>query len=480
MAESTAGGALQPAKEAQGVVPPQNIEAEASVLGSILLEGRELFEIVADKLQTADFYRVTNGKIFSAMIDLFKTGDAIDALTISNRLEEKKDLEDVGGASYLTELAGRVPSTSNFESYVDIVQEKATLRRLISVSSEISRSAFAEADQVTTIVDVAEKRLFEVADTFHREAFINLSEVLSESFERIEKMHENKGELRGIPTGYRSLDAKLSGLQGSDLVVLAARPSMGKTALALNIARNAAVQARVSVGIFSLEMSKEQLVDRLLVMEAGVDAWKLRTGHLAEPDFPKLASAMDALSKSKIHIDDTPGLSVMEMRARARRLQASAQLDLLIVDYLQLMEGSSSRGPDNRVQEISEISRFLKALARELKIPVLAISQLSRAVEQRPDRVPELSDLRESGAIEQDADVVMFIYRDEYYHPSDSDKPTDKPNVAEIFIKKHRNGPTGKAELYFSADKQKFTDLKRESSSSDEDEDDKSPPGLGR
>lgn len=442
----------------EGVVPPQNLEAEASVLGSILLEGT-LMESVADQLTPGDFYRQANGKIYQAMLDLFAENEPVDALTISNKLEEKKELEGAGGAAYLAELSGGVPTTANFTTYVGIVSKKSTLRRLVSASREIGELALGEDDEVTNIVDAAEQRLFQVAQQFNSVAFEPLRDVLSASFDRIDELHKDKGKLRGVPTGFRSLDSKLAGMQASDLLILAARPSMGKTALALNIARNAAVQSRVAVGIFSLEMSKEQLVDRLLVREAGVDGWKLRTGHLAERDFPKLAEAMDSLAGAKIFVDDAPSLTVMEMRSRARRLQAEHGLDLLIVDYLQLMEGSSSRSnADNRVQEVSEISRSLKALARELKIPVLALSQLSRAVEQHGNKnIPQLSHLRDSGSIEQDADVVMFIYRDDYYH-----QDSDKANIAEVLIKKHRNGPTGECDLYFHAEQQKFTDLKKE------------------
>lgn len=443
---------------AEAVVPPQNIEAEASVLGGILLEG-SLIEMVTDQLAATDFYRQAHGTIYSAMQVLFASVEPIDVLTVANKLEEMKQLEQIGGAAYLAELAGSVPSTANFATYGEIVAKKSTLRRLITASREISEMAMQESDEVVNIVDAAERRLFSVAEKYNTNAFSALRDVLSASFDRIDELHKDKGKLRGVPTGFASLDSKLAGLQPSDLIILAARPSMGKTTFALNIARNAAVKSRVSVGIFSLEMSKEQLTDRLLSLEAGVDAWKLRTGNLAENDFPKLASAMDTLSGAKIFVDDNASTSIMEMRARARRLQADTGLDLIIVDYLQLMEGSAgSRHSDNRVQEITEISRSLKALARELDVPVLALSQLSRAVESRPGNVPQLSDLRESGSIEQDADVVMFIYRDAYYNPKDS----EKPNVAEILIKKHRNGPTGEAELFFSPDQQKFTDLARQ------------------
>ena len=437
-------------------IPPQNLEAESSVLGAVLLD-HSLLERIIDQLTPGDFYRQAHAHIYEAMLALFSDGEPVDALTVANKLEGQKRLSAIGGAAYLAELSGAVPTTSNFQHYAQIVAKKATLRRLLSASRQISELAMAEGDDVTSVVDQAEKRLFSVAQHFNAQAFEPLKDVLSASFDRIDELHKNKGKLRGVPTGFASLDAKLAGLQPSDLIVLAARPSMGKTALALNIARNAAVKSRVSVGMFSLEMSKEQLVDRLLVLEAGVDAWKLRTGHLAERDFPKLATAMDSLASAKLYVDDNAQLSIMEMRARARRLQAEQGLDLLIVDYLQLMEGSAkNRGADNRVQEISEISRSLKGLARELKIPVVALSQLSREVEKRPGNVPQLADLRESGSIEQDADVVMFIYRDDMYR-----KDSERPNVADILIKKHRNGPTGQCELYFSGDRQKFTDLEK-------------------
>lgn len=469
--------AKPPVTKVEGIVPPQNLEAEASVLGSILLEGT-LMESVADQLTPGDFYRQAHGKIYQAMLDLFSENEPVDALTISNKLEEQKELESTGGAAYLAELSGGVPSTANFTTYIAIVSKKSTLRRLVSASREIGELAMGEDDEVTNIVDAAEKRLFQVAQQFNSVAFEPLKDVLSASFDRIDELHKDKGKMRGVPTGFRGLDSKLAGMQASDLLILAARPSMGKTALALNIARNAAVQSRVAVGIFSLEMSKEQLVDRLLVREAGVDGWKLRTGHLAERDFPKLAEAMDSLAGAKIFVDDAPSLTVMEMRARARRLQAESGLDLLIVDYLQLMEGSARmRNSDNRVQEVSEISRSLKALARELKIPVLALSQLSRAAEQHGSKnVPQLSHLRDSGSIEQDADVVMMIYRDDYYN-----QDSDKTNIAEIHIKKHRNGPTGETDLYFHAEQQKFTDLKREpsvqqSTTASSPQDDATPP----
>ncbi|MDP4000459.1 MAG: replicative DNA helicase [bacterium] len=437
-------------------VPPQNLEAESSVLGGILLD-HSLLERIVDQLTPGDFYRQAHAQIYEAMLALFSDGEPVDALTVANKLEGQKRLAAIGGAAYLAELSGSVPTTANFQHYAQIVSKKATLRRLLAASRQISDLAMAEGDDVTSVVDQAEKHLFSVAQHFNTQAFEPLKDVLSASFDRIDELHKNKGKLRGVPTGFASLDAKLAGLQSSDLVVLAARPSMGKTALALNIARNAAVKSRVSVGIFSLEMSKEQLVDRLLVLEAGVDAWKLRTGHLAERDFPKLATAMDSLASAKLYVDDDAQLTVMEMRARARRLQAEQGLDLLIVDYLQLMDGSPKyRGSDNRVQEISEISRALKGLARELKIPVLALSQLSREVEKRPGNVPQLADLRESGSIEQDADVVMFIYRDDMYR-----KDSERPNIADILIKKHRNGPTGQCELFFSGDRQKFTDLEK-------------------
>ncbi len=444
-------------QKTQGLMLPSNVEAEASVLGSILLEGQEKMELVVDRIRPTDFYRKANQLVFDAMLHVFKKNQELDILTVTHRLEETNNLEQVGGASYLADLTSSVPSTTNLPAYAKIVEEASIQRQVISVAGEVRDKAYEEDfESVKHLVDFAQKKLFEVGQDFTKRDFTTLVKELDSSFERYDLAHQNKGQLHGVPTGFKSLDNKLSGLQPANLVILAARPSMGKTTLALNIARNAAVKHGKKIGMFSLEMSSDQLVDRLVSLEAGIDSWKLRTGLLGERDFTKIANAMDALSRAEIFVDDNSTLSVMDMRARARRLHATKGLDLVIVDYLQMMDAGGNRS-DNRVQEISDISRALKSLARELEIPVLALSQLSRAVEQRDRKQPELSDLRESGAIEQDADVVMFIYRDEYYHPKD----TERPNIADIMIKKHRNGPTGQVELYFSGDRQKFTDLEK-------------------
>ena len=444
-------------QKTQGLMLPSNVEAEASVLGSILLEGQEKMELVVDRIRPTDFYRKANQLVFDAMLHVFKKNQELDILTVTHRLEETNNLEQVGGASYLADLTSSVPSTTNLPAYAKIVEEASIQRQVISVAGEVRDKAYEEDfESVKHLVDFAQKKLFEVGQDFTKRDFTTLVKELDSSFERYDLAHQNKGQLHGVPTGFKSLDNKLSGLQPANLVILATRPSMGKTTLALNIARNAAVKHGKKIGMFSLEMSSDQLVDRLVSLEAGIDSWKLRTGLLGERDFTKIANAMDALSRAEIFVDDNSTLSVMDMRARARRLHATKGLDLVIVDYLQMMDAGGNRS-DNRVQEISDISRALKSLARELEIPVLALSQLSRAVEQRDRKQPELSDLRESGAIEQDADVVMFIYRDEYYHPKD----TERPNIADIMIKKHRNGPTGQVELYFSGDRQKFTDLEK-------------------
>jgi replicative DNA helicase len=373
---------------------------------------------------------------------------------VTNWLEERKLLEKVGGSSYLTQLVNAVPSAAHVTHYAYIVRKKGTLRKLISAAGEISNIAFKEEGEMEDILDVAEQKLFNISQKHLKQNFISIGNILHATFERIDELHREKGKLRGLPTGYVDLDNLLGGLQKSDLVVLAARPSMGKTALALDIMRHVAVNAKQPVGIFSLEMSKDQLVDRLLSSQSDVNLWKIRTGHLNEDDFDHIGKAMGELSEAPIFIDDAAGSNIMEIRTKARRLQSEHGVGLIVVDYLQLMEG---RNQDNRVQEVSEISRALKMLARELNVPVLALSQLSRGVESRPDKVPQLADLRESGSIEQDADVVMFIYREEMYKGKDS----KRPHIAEIHIKKHRNGPTGQVELFFDQEKTSFKNLDR-------------------
>lgn len=431
-------------------IPPQNIEAEQSVLGCILLDKDSVVKI-ADIVRIEDFYREDHQKIFSAILELFEKRTPIDLVTLTDCLEKKKQLKDVGGVSYLTTLANIVPSSAHIVSYAEIVHNKATLRRLISAATAITSLGFLEEEDVETVLDKAESEIFAVSQKFTKQYFVPVKSILADTFDRIDDLHKHKGKLRGVPTGFKELDSILAGLQPSDLIILAARPSIGKTSLALNIAQYAAGKEKIPVGIFSLEQSKEQLVDRLICSEAAVDSWKLRTGNLNEDDFPRVGYAMNVLSEAPIFIDDSPLLNVMELRTKARRLQSEHGLGLIIIDYLQLMQGRQNMRDINRVQEISDISRGLKALARELNVPVVALSQLSRAVEQRPDHIPQLADLRESGSIEQDADVVMFLYREDYYNSD-----TERKNIADLFIKKHRNGPVGKIELYFISEQTSF------------------------
>lgn len=442
-------------------IPPQNIEAEQSLLGAILIDKDSIFKI-ADALNAEDFYKENHRLIYEAILDLFAKREPLDILTLTSRLQEKGQLEKIGGRSYLAELTGAVPTSSHIAQYAAIIQKKATLRRLMRAASEINEVADEDEEDVENILDKAEQKLFNVSKKFLKQVFIPIKNVLNDAFERIDELHKIKGKLRGTATGFNKLDNILAGLQKSDLIILAARPSVGKTSLALDIARYAAIREKKSVGIFSLEMSKEQLVDRLLCAEAGIDLWKMRTGRLSDraedDDFPKIGRAMGILSEVSIFIDDSASANIMEIRAKARRLQSEHSLDLLIVDYLQLME---SRGrSDNRVQEVAEITRALKAIARELDIPVLALSQLSRAVEMNKPAIPKLAHLRESGSIEQDADVVIFIYRkaaDRNYRSEDL-TPEEK-HIAEIHIAKHRNGPTGMTRLFFDENRVCFKKL---------------------
>lgn len=436
------------------ITPPQNLDAEESVLGAIMLDKNAIVK-VADKVNPEDFYDPAHQKIYETMLDLFSKRKPIDAVTLTDALDSKKALKDIGGATYIATLVNMVPTAANVVHYAEIVHSKGLLRRLIEASTLISELAYQDTMEVNELLDKAEQTLFAVSQNMSKQSFTALKDILTDTFDRIDELHKDKGKVRGLPTGFAAIDGLLAGLQPSDLIILAARPSMGKTSFALNIAEYAAIKQKVPVAIFSLEQSKEQLVDRMLCSEAGVDAWKLRTGKLSESDFPKIGYAMAKLSEAPIFIDDQPSCSVMEIRAKARRLQMEHGVGLILIDYLQLMQGSrTTKGDPNRVQEISEISRGLKALGRELNVPVVALSQLSRAVEHRPDKRPQLADLRESGSIEQDADVVMFIYRDEYYNPETEDK-----NIAEILIKKHRNGPIGTAQLFFRAEQTKFENL---------------------
>lgn len=435
-------------------IPPQNIDAEASLLGAILIDTDAIVR-VADTINVEDFYDEKHARIYEAIKKLYEKHSPIDVLTLSNQLKEDSFLDIVGGATYLTELTNYVPTAAHAEHYAQIITQKAIRRRLITASQDITGLGFDETLSVQDLIEQAETELFRVSQQHVKQDIASIEDILASSFERLDELHKDKGKIRGVPTGYRDLDNILAGLQRSDLFVLAARPSMGKTAMVLNLARNVATKAEQPVLIFSLEMSKEQLVDRMLSMESGVDAWNLRTGNLNDSDFEKIGQAMGTLSEAPIYIDDSPGITVSDMRTKARREQHQRQLGLVIVDYLQLMSGGSRFGGDgNRVQEISEISRGLKALARELNVPVMALSQLSRSVESRSPQIPQLSDLRESGSIEQDADVVAFIYREDYYNPD-----TDRKNIMDILIKKHRNGPVGNVELYFDRDHQLLKSL---------------------
>ena len=440
--------------ELQAKLPPQSTEAEASLLGAILIDSDAIVKI-ADIVAPFDFYDERHKRIYEAVLQLYEKHSPIDVLTLSDQLKGNGFLDMVGGPSYLTELTNFVPTAAHVEQYAEIVSQKALRRRLIKASQDIVGLGYDEGRGLQQLIEEAETRLFEVSQRHVKQDITSIETILSESFDRLDELHKDKGKIRGVPTGFKDMDNILAGLQKSDLFILAARPSMGKTAFALNLAHNVAVKSEQPVLIFSLEMSKEQLVDRMLSMESGVDAWALRTGNLTDADFEKIGHAMGALSEAQIFIDDTPGITVSDLRTKARREAHQRPLGLIIVDYLQLMSGGARFGGDgNRVQEISEISRGLKGIARELNVPLIALSQLSRSVESRSPQIPQLADLRESGSIEQDADVVAFIYREEYYNPD-----TDRKNVTDIFIKKHRNGPTGAVELYFDREKQRFRGL---------------------
>jgi replicative DNA helicase len=435
---------------------PQNLDIEASLLGSLLIDGENFIKI-SDQIESIDFFDERHQAIFTAMRTLHNKRSQLDILTLSDQLKGAGRLDSIGGASYLTELTNLVPTAAHLEQYAEIVADKAIRRRLISASQDIAGIGFDENKSLQELIEEAETRIFEVSQKHVKQDITSLESILGDSFDRLDDLHRNKGGLRGIPTGLRDLDKLLAGLQRSDLIVIAARPSMGKTALMLNISLNIATKAKHgAVLIFSLEMSKEQLVDRLLAAEAGVDAWKLRTGEgLTDRDFEKLSAGMGKLAEAPIFIDDTSGITVSDLRTKARRLHHQHPLAAIMVDYLQLMSGGSRFATtSNRVQEISEISRNLKILARELNVPVIALSQLSRSVESRHPQIPQLADLRESGSIEQDADIVAFLYREEYYNPE-----TDKPNITEILVKKHRNGPTKNIDLFFDRERQIFKDL---------------------
>lgn len=440
--------------------PPHSMQAERSLLGTILLDADSLIK-VADIVAADDFYDRRNGIIYETVVKLYEKRRPIDLVTLSEELKSAKELENIGGMTYLTELAGSEATTAHAAEYARIVAGKATLRRLDVAGHAISGLAHDESRELEGLLDEAEQALFSVSQKHLKQNFISIKDVLADSFDRLDALHKDKQQLRGVPTGFKEMDRLLAGLQRSDLIILAARPSMGKTSFVMNIAAHVAIKEGIPVGIFSLEMSKEQLIDRLLASESGIDSWKLRTGNLEDKDFEKLNRAMGVMAEAPIFIDDSAMANALEMRTKARRLQTEHGLGLIIIDYLQLMSGRAS-GDGNRVNEISEISRSLKGLARELDVPVIALSQLSRAVEQRHPQIPQLSDLRESGSIEQDADVVMFIYREDYYN-----KESERRNISDVLIRKHRNGPTGDVELFFSPELMLFRSLdrKREGSS---------------
>lgn len=438
-------------------IPPQNIDAEMSLIGAVLIDTDAIVR-VADSVDITDFYDERHQRIYEAIKKLYERHRPIDILTLSNQLRDDGFLEVVGGATYLTELTNYVPTAAHAEHYAEIVSDKALRRKLIKASQDIVGIGYDEARPVKEIIEEAEVELFQVSQKHVKQDIESIESILASSFERLDELHKSGGKVRGVPTGFKDLDNIIAGWQKSDLVILAARPAMGKSVLALNFAHKVATKAEMPVLYFSLEMGKDQLVDRMLAMESGVDAWNIRTGSLSNDDWERLSNAMGTLAEAPIYIDDTAGITVSDLRTKARREQHKRQLGLIIIDYLQLMSGGSRFGSEgNRVQEISEISRGLKSIARELNVPIIALSQLSRSVESRSPQIPQLADLRESGSIEQDADMVMFIYRDEYYNPEN----TEKPNVADILIRKHRNGPIGNVELFFDANKQVFKSLDR-------------------
>jgi replicative DNA helicase len=438
-----------------GKVPPQNLDAEMSLLGAVLID-EEVLADITEHVKPKDFYDKRHAVIYDAIMRLYEKNKPVDLLTLTDELKRKKELDEIGGSAYLTELTNYVPTAAHAESYAEIVAQKAVRRRLIKASGEISELGYDEATTTQELLQQAEAELFSVSDQSLKQDLTSLESILTDSFDRLEELHRNKGALRGVRTGYRDLDNMTAGLQRSDLIILAARPAMGKTTLVTNLAYNVATIAKQPVLMFSLEMSKEQLVDRMLADASGVDSWNIRTGNLSDDDFSKLSEAMGEMAEAPIYIDDTPGLSVLEMRTKARRAAHDQPLGLIIIDYLQLMQGSG-RNDGNRVQEVSEISRGLKLIARELNVPVIALSQLSRSVENRSPQIPQLADLRESGSIEQDADIVMFIYREAYYNPE-----TERENITDLIIAKHRNGPVGKVELYFHPERLRFMSLDRQ------------------
>ena len=434
--------------------PPQNIEAEQAVLGAIFLEPEALVT-ASERLTSEDFYRAAHQRIYSVMIHLAEKGEPVDLVTVTAELQDKKWLEEIGGVSYLSDLANAVPTAANVDYYSQIVEEKSLLRRLIRVATNIAAEGYAEEDEVDTILNEAEKTILEVSHKKNSGAFISIKDVLVEAYDNIEQLQNRTDDITGIPTGFTELDRITAGFQRNDLIIVAARPSVGKTAFALNISQNVATKTDENVAIFSLEMGAAQLVMRMICAEGNIDAQRLRTGSLEEEDWTKLTMAMGSLSKAGIYIDDTPGIKVNDIRAKCRRLKQEKGLGMILIDYLQLIRGDGRSG-ENRQQEVSEISRSLKAIARELEVPVIALSQLSRGVESRQDKRPMMSDIRESGSIEQDADIVAFLYRDDYY-----DKESENKDIIEIIIAKQRNGPVGTVELAFVKEYNKFVNLER-------------------
>ena len=452
----------------QDRIPPQNIEAEQAVLGSVFLDAETIIDAM-EYIEPKDFYRRGHQIIFETMIELNDRNEAIDVVTVKDRLEQANLLEDAGGLSYLSDLALAVPTAENIVYYAKIVEEKSLLRTLIQTATGIVTKGFEQGEEVQTILDDAERSILEVSEKRNRSGFLSIAEVLNSTIENIDRLAQNNEEITGLPTGYQGLDKMTAGFQPEELIILAARPAVGKTAFALNIAQNVGTKTDRSVAIFSLEMGAESLVNRMLCAEGSIEASHLRTGQLSEEEWSNLIVAMGSLSRANIFIDDTPGIRITDIRSKCRRLKQEHGLDMIVIDYLQLISGSGSRFSDNRQQEVSEISRTLKAIARELECPVIALSQLSRGVEQRQDKRPMMSDIRESGSIEQDADIVAFLYRDDYYNRGEDEDDDDDANFEpqtndengeiEIIIAKQRNGPTGTVKLHFMKQYNKFTDI---------------------
>ena len=438
-----------------GKIPPNDTEAEQAVLGSMLTD-KDAVILAIETLKEEDFYREDNKAIYAAMLNLYNRAEPIDIITVKEELISIGKFETVGGIEYLAELPEKVPTTANVDKYIKIVEEKAILRSLIKVSNEIITLGYDQTQEVETIMDEAEKKVFNVMQNRNQKGYTHIKDILIDAFAELEQLYNNKQQVTGVPTGFIELDYKTSGLHDSELIILAARPAMGKSAFALNIATHAALRANTPVAIFSLEMSKEQMTNRILCSEAMIDSNKLRTGKIEEDDWVKLVETLGPLSEAEIYIDDTPGISITEIRAKCRKLKLEKNIGMVIIDYLQLVQGTGNKRVGSREQEISEISRSLKILAKEINVPVIALSQLSRAAEQRPDHRPLLSDLRESGSIEQDADIVTFLYRDDYYNPDSENK-----NIAEVIIAKNRSGSTGTVELLWLGSYTKFANIEK-------------------